>query len=124
MKILKFSLPTCRPCIVLSEQMKSLDLANYEVVDINLKENLETIALGEKYSIKSVPTLVLIDEEGNELKRVRNIIQLKELLNTTFIFEDNTKGIETGKVYVVGIDDYKEESTKSTWISKIKNIFK
>lgn len=124
MKLIKFSLPTCKPCIVLSKQMEDLDFSNYEVQEINLHESDETKALGEKYGIKSVPTLVVVDEEGNEIKRIRNIVQLKEFLKTTFIFEDVTEGIETGVVYTVGIDDYKGEPAKTTWVSKIKNIFK
>ena len=124
MKLLKFSLPTCRPCIALSKQMEDYDLSNYEVQEINLHENDETRALGDKYGIKSVPTIVVADDEGNEIKRIRNIVQLKDFLKNTFIFEDVTEGIETGVVYTVGIDDYKGEPAKTTWVSKIKNIFK
>ena len=124
MKLLKFSLPTCRPCIALSKQMEDYDLSNYEVQEINLHENDETRALGDKYGIKSVPTIVVADVERNEIKRIRNIVQLKDFLKNTFIFEDVTEGIETGVVYTVGIDDYKGEPAKTTWVSKIKNIFK
>ena len=124
MKLLKFSLPTCRPCIALSKQMEDYDLSNYEVQEINLHENDETRALGDKYGIKSVPSIVVADDERNEIKRIRNIVQLKDFLKNTFIFEDVTEGIETGVVYTVGIDDYKGEPAKTTWVSKIKNIFK
>lgn len=96
MKILKFSLPTCKPCIVLSEQMKELDLSNFEIQEINLEDNKD---LQYKYGIRSVPTLIVLDEQGNEIERVRNIAQLKSFL-------------------VV------EEPTKTSWIGKIKNIFK
>lgn len=124
MKLLKFSLPTCRPCIALSKQMEDYDLSNYEVQEINLHENDETRALGDKYGIKSVPTIVVADDEGNEIKRIRNIVQLKDFLKNTFIFEDVTEGIETGVVYTVGIDGYKGEPAKTTWVSRIKKAFK
>ena len=104
--------------------MEDLDLSSYKVQEINLHENDETRALGDKYGIKSVPTIVVADDEGNEIKRIRNIVQLKDFLKNTFIFEDVTEGIETGVVYTVGIDDYKGEPAKTTWVSKIKNIFK
>ena len=123
MKLIKFSLPTCKPCIVLSKQMEDLDLSSYKVQEINLHENDETRALGDKYGIKSVPTIVVADDEGNEIKRIRNIVQLKDFLKNTFIFEDVTEGIETGVVYTVGIDGYKGEPAKTMWIDKIKNIF-
>ena len=125
MKLIKFSLPTCKPCIVLSKQMEDLDLSNYEVQEINLHENDETKALGEKYGIKSVPTIVAVDEEGNEIKRIRNIVQLKDFLKEPpfLIFEAPVGAPDFGK-YVVGIDEYKEESAKVTILDRIKNIFK
>lgn len=112
MKILKFSLPTCKPCVTLSEQMKELDLSKFEIQEVNLKENKE---LGNKYNIRSVPTLVVLDEQDNEIERIRNIVQLKFFLNTkpTFIFEEPMKKIKNVK-YVVGFDDYKEEKVIST----------
>ena len=124
MKLIKFSLPTCKPCIVLSKQMEDLDFSNYEVQEINLHENDETKVLGEKYGIKSVPTIVVVDDEGNEIKRIRNIVQLKQFLKTTFIFEDTFEGKETGAVYTIGIDEYVEDVVETTWIDKIKNVFK
>lgn len=125
MKLIKFSLPTCKPCIVLSKQMEDLDLSNYEVQEINLHENYETKALGEEYGIKSVPTIVVVDEEGNEIKRIRNIVQLKDFLKEPpfLIFEAPVGAPDFGK-YVVGIDEYQEESAKVTILDRIKNIFK
>jgi thioredoxin 1 len=122
MKILKFSLPTCKPCVTLTEQMKELDLSNFEIQEVNLKEYKE---LGEKYNIRSVPTLVVLDEQDNEIERIRNIVQLKTFLKTkpTILWEVPTEKIKKGN-YIVGFDEYKEEKVKTNWISKIKNIFK
>jgi thioredoxin-related protein len=122
MKILKFSLPTCKPCVTLSEQMKELDLSNFEIQEVNLRADKESKELGDKYNIRNVPTLVVLDEQGNEVERIRNIIQLKTFLKTkpVLVFEEK---IEKGK-YVAGFDDYKEEKVKTSWINKIKNIFK
>lgn len=77
MKILKFSLPTCKPCLILSEQMKELDLTDFEIEDISAEKNQDLV---EKYNIKNVPTLVILDEQDNETERVRNIVQLKTFL--------------------------------------------
>ena len=122
MKILKFSLPTCKPCVTLSEQMKDLDLSNFEIQEINPKENKE---LGDKYNIRNVPTLVILDDQENEIERTKNIVGLKSFLNKKpiLIFEEPTEKIKNVK-YVVGFDDYKEEKVKTKWINKIKNIFK
>ena len=77
MKILKFSLPNCVPCKVLSKQMEDLDLSNFEVQEVNL---FNDTVLGFEYKIKNVPTLVILDGE-KEVERVKNITQLKEFLN-------------------------------------------
>lgn len=86
MKILKFSLPTCKPCVTIAEQMKELDLPNFEIQEVNLKADKE---LGDKYNIRSVPTLVVLDEQENEIARIRNIVQLKDFIKTktTPVFE-------------------------------------
>ena len=75
MKLIKFSLPNCQPCKVLAEQMKKEGI---ESTDINLFEDTEE--LGFKYSIRNVPTVVVFDEKEQEVGRVRNIEQLKEIL--------------------------------------------
>ena len=126
MNILKFSLPTCRPCITLSEQMKELDLSNFEIQEISLRADKESKELGDRYNIRSVPTLVILDEQGNEVERVRNIVQLKSFLNkeVLLIFEETTEKIKKGK-YVAGFDDYKEEKVKTSWFFKaFKNVYK
>ena len=82
--------------------------------------------LGDRYNIRSVPTLVILDEQGNEVERVRNIAQLKSFLNkeVLLIFEETTEKIKKGK-YVAGFDDYKEEKVKTSWFFKaFKNVYK
>ena len=52
-----------------------------ESTDINLFEDTEE--LGFKYSIRNVPTVVVLDEKDGimqEVGRARNIEQLKEIL--------------------------------------------
>ena len=78
MKLIKFSLPNCQPCKVLAEQMKKEGIDSTE---INLLEDTEE--LGFKYSIRNVPTVVVLDEKDGimqEVGRARNIEQLKEIL--------------------------------------------
>ena len=78
MKLIKFSLPNCQPCKVLAEQMKKEGI---ESTEINLLEDTEE--LGFKYSIRNVPTVVVLDEKNGviqEVGRARNIEQLKEFL--------------------------------------------
>lgn len=109
MKLIKFSLPTCRPCVTLSEQMKDLDLSNFEIQEVSLHSGKESLELGRKYGIKSVPTIVVVNDDGEEVKRIRNIVELKHFIGNFSIFEDEAMG----KIYSYTIDDYKEESAKT-----------
>ena len=75
MKLIKFSLPHCQPCKVLTKQMKTEGI---ESTDVSLFEDTEE--LGMKFGIRNVPTVVILDEQEQEVGRARNIEQLKEIL--------------------------------------------
>ena len=75
MQLIKFSLPNCQPCKVLAEQMKTEGI---ESTDVSLFEDTEE--LGMKFGIRNVPTVVVLDEQEQEVGRARNIEQLKEIL--------------------------------------------
>jgi len=105
MKILKFSLPTCKHCITFSEQMKKLDLSNFEIQEINLQIERE---LSKKYGIRKVPTLVILDKEDNEVGRIVDIKQLESFIR-----------IEQELLVKEVV-----EKVKTNWINKLKNIFK
>ena len=63
MNILKFFGSWCNPCKALS---KSLEDAGIEHQSIDVDENEE---LTEKYNVTSVPTIVVLDEDDNEVGR-------------------------------------------------------
>ena len=65
MKILKFYADWCNPC---KQQTKILDEMSLEVTSINI-ENDDSGELVEKYNIMSVPVIVFLDDEGEEIKR-------------------------------------------------------
>ena len=63
MKLLKFYLDTCQPCKTITpiiEDIISED--DLELININVKDEPD---LAEKYGVKSVPTLVLIESDDN-----------------------------------------------------------
>lgn len=65
MKLLVFKAEWCGPCKKLGDMMENIEFP-YEVVSINIDENME---LAAKYNIKSIPALVLL----NDTEQVKHI---------------------------------------------------
>lgn len=62
-KLIKLYKNNCDPCIQLSN---FLDAQKIEHESFNIMDNTD---LAVKYGIMSVPVLILVDDEGNEIKR-------------------------------------------------------
>lgn len=82
MQVLKIYSRTCGPCKVLEN---NLQLANvpHESIDIESIQGEDIIA---KYEIRTVPTLILVDEDGKVIKRHTGLLgvqELKEFCNET-----------------------------------------
>jgi len=76
-KILYFTAAWCGPCRMLGPIMESLNgQINYEKIDVDTNTELPI-----KYGIRNVPTLVLIDETGIELKRTVGVKSKDEILS-------------------------------------------
>lgn len=75
MKVLKFYSETCGPCKILE---KNLQLAGipHESIDAQSMENEDIIA---KYNIMAVPTLILINDKDEVIKRHRGLLSVQEL---------------------------------------------
>lgn len=69
MKLLKFYADWCGPC---KQQSKLLNDFPIEVQSINIEEEEE---LTEKYNVKNLPTLILLDDNNNELTRFHGLTQ-------------------------------------------------
>ena len=76
-KILYFSASYCQPCKTLGPIMESLQgLVNYEKIDVENDSNAAII-----YSVRNIPTLILVDGNGDELNRVVGIQSKQQILN-------------------------------------------
>jgi thioredoxin-like negative regulator of GroEL len=82
MKLIRYTAAWCQPCQSLKNSLSQLDLGELEVevVDIDVlgREGLM------KANVKGIPTLILQDDLGNELKRKTGAMtkeQLKLFLN-------------------------------------------
>lgn len=76
MEILKFSGQYCTPCKMLAKEFEKYNLS-INVKEVDVEEDFELV---EKYKIKSVPTTILIDDNGNENKRWIGTFNVKEEL--------------------------------------------
>ena len=79
-EVLKFSASWCGPCQMLSMTLKGMDDIPVPIKEIDIDEELD---LASQYNIRSVPTLVMV-ENGSEVKRVSGALpaaKVKEFLN-------------------------------------------
>jgi thioredoxin 1 len=66
MKVLKFSADWCRPCKKLAETLDQMVLP-YVVESIDIDSDTKKAM---DYNVRSVPTMVLVDDEGAEVSRL------------------------------------------------------
>lgn len=67
MKVLKFSASWCGPCKMLGKTIESVkDQTDMLIEEVDIDQQTE---LAKQYQIRGVPTLVLLDNTGNEVKR-------------------------------------------------------
>ena len=82
MYLLKFYKASCNPCAILSITMKQVSVPNEVkgIIGLDATSSGTVVPWGgdyrvpmsnllEAYSIRTVPTLVLVDEEGNEFAK-------------------------------------------------------
>jgi thioredoxin 1 len=74
-QLLKFSATWCGPCKSLSGIMKNVDFKDVEVKEIDIDENLD---MAKQYSIRGVPTLVLLND-GVEVGRKSGVLMADKI---------------------------------------------
>lgn len=82
MKVLKFSASWCVGCKTLQAIIDTLDTdVNIQSVDIE-----DEFEIARQYNIRAVPTLVMVDDTGTEMKRISGAMskdKLQEWLDET-----------------------------------------
>ena len=79
MKVLKFYADWCGPCKALSMVIKGAgDKVTVPIDDVNIDNELMTSV---EYGVRSVPTMILVDENGTELKRMVGAMNEEQLLD-------------------------------------------
>ena len=78
MRLLKFQASWCQPCKMLSKTMEGI---NHPLIEskqeIDIDEDTEKV---KQYNIRGVPTLILIDDEGKEVKRQSGYMSEPQIL--------------------------------------------
>tara|TARA_R110000803_G_scaffold181051_2_gene243436 strand:+ start:342 stop:593 length:252 start_codon:yes stop_codon:yes gene_type:complete len=77
-KILYFSAQWCGPCKALGPIMDNLKIEGLPINKIDVDSDP---IISANYSIKSIPTLVLVDNSGRELKRLQGSKSTDEIKN-------------------------------------------
>jgi len=78
MKILKFSSATCMPCKQLAKIIDGLDNDIKAMFEEYTSEN--DITKFMEFNVRSVPTLIAVDESGNELRRSTGMMTEDKLI--------------------------------------------
>lgn len=83
-KILKVSSSYCGPCRLLKQELKDFDLVPIIEIDADDDE-----AFCEKYNIKSIPVLLLCDDDNKVLYRQVGFISKKDLVEKITKINEN-----------------------------------
>lgn len=84
MKILKFSASWCGPCRVFANTFKKVsEMEKYKDIEfksIDIEEDEGELYV-EKYNIRSVPTILLLDEDDNIIYKLSGNIPLDDFVS-------------------------------------------
>jgi thioredoxin 1 len=79
MKVLKFYADWCGPCKGLSMVIKGAgDKIKIPIEELDIDNEMMTSI---EYGVRSVPTMILIDEHGTEVKRMVGTMNEEQLLD-------------------------------------------
>lgn len=78
MKILKFSSATCMPCKQLAKIIDGLNDDTKSLFEEYTSEN--DITKFMQFNVRSVPTLIVVDESDNELRRSTGMMTEDKLI--------------------------------------------
>jgi thioredoxin 1 len=78
MKLLKFYAEWCGPCKMQSTIIKNAgDKITTKIEDVDIDQN---VFMATQFNVRSVPTMVLVDDQDKEIKRKVGVLKESELL--------------------------------------------
>lgn len=75
MRVLKFSATWCGPCKMLARNLEDVN-TNIPIENIDIDENQDAAM---EYGVRGVPTMIMLDENNTEVKRLVGMQSLKVL---------------------------------------------
>lgn len=91
-KIFKFSSAWCGPCKMIApifDKISKMDeFSNIKFISYDIEEDEEGIEMVEKYNIKNIPTIAIVDGNNNLMKKIIGLVQENELIQ---IIRDTVK---------------------------------
>lgn len=75
MKILKFYADWCAPCKVLGKALDNAKLP-IPITEVDVEENPDMV---KEFGIRSVPAVILLTDNGNEMRRWVGVFDINEL---------------------------------------------
>lgn len=81
-RIVKVSASWCGPCRQLRQELKDFDLIPIDDYDADENEDI-----CQKYNIKTIPTMIFLDELNQELERINGFITKQQLINKIQAYE-------------------------------------
>ena len=78
-QLLKFHASWCIPCKTLTDRLNTIDHPNVlKIQNVNV-DTKEGASLVKKYSVRSVPTMILLDDGGEPLQKISAIPSVHEI---------------------------------------------
>lgn len=83
--VIKFSATWCGPCRVFASTFKNVsemeEYSGIEFKSIDIENDEDGELMVEKYQIRSVPTTILADENGDVIYKLMGNVPLKDLID-------------------------------------------
>ena len=74
--IVKFSAVWCTNCVTLSKVLHTIPIGSTTLIEVDIDQEPD---MAKAYNIRMLPTLILLDETGEEIKRCSGV-KSKEFL--------------------------------------------
>lgn len=74
MKLLKFTAEWCASCKALSSKLEDFELCEIDEIDVE-----EEIDITNEFKVRSLPTIILIDDEEKEIDRLVGNVSINEI---------------------------------------------